>query len=252
MTRGKRSNVGRFHREVRLLETARYLLVAEHLLLTYRYGKTSSLSRLPTMRTSSSRTDGAYFAFYYLIIGRVAGFLYWFLPGIAYMPLLYVYRNYSFDGLFSGLMPTGGVLAIVVWLLMLNLASYCAHVAHHKIPFLWRFHRRHHAATEFNIVTGTRVSLAEKFVNDIFTLVFPSMIFGIARPGTMMAVLFIRKFIDIVQHSDLPWDYGPLGYVFARPRYHRLHHSRHEADHDANYADIFPVWDYLFRTVVPR
>jgi len=229
------------------------ILIGEHILLTYRYRKTSSLTRLTSMRTASSRTDGVYFTFYYVIIGHVAAFLHWFfLPGIAYVGLLYLHQTYQFGGLFSGLMPTNGVIAIIVWLLLLDLSIFCAHIAMHKVPGLWRFHRLHHAATEFNIVTGTRVSLAEKFLTDIFILGVLTIIFGIARPETLMWVLFVRKFVDIVQHSDLPWDYGPFGYVIASPRFHRMHHSRHTSDYDANYGDIFTIWDYLFRTVAPR
>lgn len=229
------------------------VLVAEHLILTYFYKRPSSLSRLVWLNSDSSRTDAANFAVFYLLIGRIVTFVRWiFLSGLAYMGLLYLHRNFPHSGLLSDIVPHEGVLGVLCWLLLLDISVYSAHVALHKIPFLWRFDRLHHAATEFNIITGTRVTLAEKFLTDIFILAIMTIVFGIPGSAVTMSVLFIRKFVDIVQHSDLPWDYGPLGYVFASPRYHRLYHSSHTSEIDANYADIFVIWDYLFRTVAPR
>lgn len=230
-----------------------FLLIAEHFLLTYRYKKPSSLSRLLTMKTASSRTDGTFFILYYWLFGWIHTALRWLvLPGIAYAGLLWVTKNVEWSGMLQDVVPKTGILGVVCWVILLDIAVYSAHVAMHKVSLFWRFHRLHHSATEFNILTGMRISLAEKFTYDIFIIGIMSILFGIPSSAVTLGVLFVRKFIDIIQHSDLPWDYGPFRFVFCSPRYHRMHHSSEAEDHDANYGDIFVFWDYLFGTVAPR
>jgi sterol desaturase/sphingolipid hydroxylase (fatty acid hydroxylase superfamily) len=55
-----------------------------------------------------------------------------------------------------------------------------------------------------------------------------------------------------VHHANLPWSYGPLGYVLVSPLFHRLHHAigyGHEGRrHGCNFAVLFPLWDMLFGT----
>ena len=67
-------------------------------------------------------------------------------------------------------MPSAGAGAFVVWLLVHDLSLYLAHLAMHKVPGLWALHRLHHAATEMNIVTGTRISLGEHGFNELVVL----------------------------------------------------------------------------------
>jgi sterol desaturase/sphingolipid hydroxylase (fatty acid hydroxylase superfamily) len=118
----------------------------------------------------------------------------------------------------------------------------------HKVPFLWRFHRIHHAGTEFNIMVGTRVSLGESAFNRIVEFLFIVIVCGIPSPGYVFLIITARQFIDLFQHSDVPWDYGRLGYLIASPRFHRVHHSNQPEDHDSNYGDILSFWDIVFGT----
>ncbi|HEY9020809.1 MAG TPA: sterol desaturase family protein, partial [Paracoccaceae bacterium] len=47
-------------------------------------------------------------------------------------------------------------VAIVVSMLLLDLAIYLQHVMFHAIPALWRLHRMHHADLDFDATTGLR------------------------------------------------------------------------------------------------
>jgi hypothetical protein len=122
----------------------------------------------------------------------------------------------------------------------------------HKVPWLWHLHRLHHSATEFNIITGIRITLGERFFNDLLILLFLALVLGLPSPRQIFTVMFAYNIIDLLRHSDLPWDYGIFGYVITSPRYHRMHHSMHPEDFDANYGGIFSFWDYLFGTVASR
>ena len=122
----------------------------------------------------------------------------------------------------------------------------------HKIPFLWRYHKLHHAVEEMNIIAGVRISFGERAINTLVIYGLLTMLFGFLEPADYVLLILTKRVIDFIQHSDLPWDYGPLGNVIAGPRYHRMHHSNSAADYDANYADLFSIWDYLFGTTSSR
>jgi len=230
-----------------------FVLLAEHVLLTMHYKKRSSLQRLLYDRSGSSKADVMFFFFYYAAFSNFRTILAFFaIPGLVYVVLLWLRSYFDFYGLFGHLMPANVIAAAAIWLVLIDLPVYFAHVAMHKIPFLWNFHKLHHSATEMNVITGVRVSIAETFFTDLVSLAILSMFLGLPDPAITTAVLLVRRVIDLVQHSDLPWDYGRLGYVIASPRFHRLHHSQNPIDFDANYANIFSFWDYLFNTVASR
>jgi len=47
-------------------------------------------------------------------------------------------------------------LAVLLAVLLLDLAIYLQHAAFHAVPVLWRLHRMHHADLEFDVTTGIR------------------------------------------------------------------------------------------------
>lgn len=47
-------------------------------------------------------------------------------------------------------------LAVLLAILLLDLAIYLQHVLFHAVPGLWRLHRMHHADLEFDVTTGPR------------------------------------------------------------------------------------------------
>jgi sterol desaturase/sphingolipid hydroxylase (fatty acid hydroxylase superfamily) len=174
------------------------------------------------------------------------------IPGIVYLAVTRLSVHGGWTGIFGGYMPENQVLVIVIWMLALDFSLYVSHVLMHRVPWLWHFHKLHHAATEFNIITGIRFSLAERLFNDLTIFFFLTMVLGLPSPDVAFTVMFLYRVIDLLQHSDLPWDYGIFGYAIASPRYHRMHHSNCTDDSNANYGNIFSFWDYLFGTLASR
>ena len=236
-----------------LFATLACVLLAEHVVLTRLYEKRSSLQRIFVDRNFTAKADLVYAAFYSFGLRYVVGIAaLMVLPGIAYVAVGLIRNHFEIQPLLGNWTPANSLVAIAVWLVLLDLPGYLTHVAMHKVPFLWRFHELHHSATEMNIVTGSRISLGERFFNDFGRLVMLSFMIGLPDIRISGVVLLIRRIIDKLQHSDLPWDYGLLGYIIASPRFHRLHHSSNPEDFDANYGNIFSFWDYLFGTVADR
>ena len=58
-------------------------------------------------------------------------------------------------GLFAALNVPGWA-AVVLGVILLDLAIYLQHVLFHAVPALWRLHRMHHADLEFDVTTGSR------------------------------------------------------------------------------------------------
>lgn len=229
------------------------MLIAEDLILRYIYNKQSSLQRLTTKLSSSGVVDLVMRLTVWFPFGLSSMLLrYLTLPGIFLLVAIWVRDQISWQGLLGPMVVESYAISVIAWFLVYDFGYYVAHYLLHKIPFLWRLHKLHHSATEMNIVTGTRVSFAERAFNQLVSFAFVALVFGIPRPDMILILLLGHRLMDMLQHSDLPWSYGILGYVFVGPRFHRMHHSSNKDDFDANFGNIFSFWDYLFRTVSRR
>jgi len=228
------------------------VVVLEHFILTRRYDKPSSLQRILANGNSAKADAVVWFIFYVAMpyVQSIVSVL--TVPGLAYLAMNSLGTSMGWPSLFGRWMPRDPIAIFVVWLLAVDFAIYVAHVLMHKVPWLWHLHRLHHSATEFNIITGIRITLGERFFNDLMILLSLALVLGLPSPQQIFTVMFVYNIIDLLQHSDLPWDYGVFGYAIASPRYHRMHHSVHPEDSDANYGNIFSFWDYLFGTVARR
>src|SRR5262249_3396848 len=86
-------------------------------------------------------------------------------------------------------------LAVVLSVVILDLAIYFQHVLFHAVPALWRLHRMHHADLEFDVTTGLRfhpieilISMAIKFavIAAFGTPALAVLIFEVLLNGTTM------------------------------------------------------------------
>lgn len=141
--------------------------------------------------------------------------------------------------------------AALRWLLyfmLIDFSDYWVHRAMHRWAPLWKLHSFHHAATEFNILTGNRIHFTEDalMVAGRAVLLAP---LAISLPE-VVGVVLLRRVIDQLQHSELPRDYGPIGRTLVMsPLHHHLHHSSHPDDYRANFGNIFVWWDVMFTTL---
>lgn len=58
-----------------------------------------------------------------------------------------------------------GWVEVVVSLVMIDLFDYFWHRANHQVPFLWRFHKAHHADNEMDVTTALRFHPGELFLS---------------------------------------------------------------------------------------
>lgn len=228
------------------------VILAEHFLLTRVYKKTSSLQRLlgagPSARTDVVLWSAGTFAAWASKFSWGWVFHLLAVPGLVAGALELARSRFSWHG---PLFPVDSWWAqVLVFLAARDLLAYVAHWAQHRFSFLWRYHRLHHSATEFSIITGVRVSWGDRFVNAL-ALGLLVAVFGLPDPLAGFVLTLAIRVLDLMQHSDLPWDFGILGYLLASPRFHRMHHSDDPRDHDTNFGNLFSFWDYLSERLRP-
>lgn len=145
----------------------------------------------------------------------------------------------------------GSVPAGIIAFVILDFAVWLEHVASHKIPFLWRIHRMHHADPGFDVTTGLRFHPLEILLSMVWKAavvialgapVLSVLIFEIVLNGTSM---FNHSNLKLGAATD-----GVLRRFLVTPDMHRVHHSSERAETDSNYGFNFPFWDWLFGTYV--
>lgn len=132
--------------------------------------------------------------------------------------------------------------------LLLDGWLYFWHRLNHRVPFLWRFHRMHHADPEMDVTTATRFHLGEHLGAATLRLgLIP--LFGV----TAVEILIFETLVvanTMFHHANVsigPLD-RPLRWLIVTPYMHKVHHSRLRSETDSNYSTLFSFWDRLFRS----
>lgn len=140
-------------------------------------------------------------------------------------------------------------LAIVVSMLLLDLAIYLQHVMFHAVPGLWRLHRMHHADLDFDATTGLRFHPVEILISMGIKL---AVVAALGPPA--VAVLLFEVLLNataLFNHAniDLPRPVDRvLRWIVVTPDMHRVHHSIHPAETNSNFGFNLPWWDRLLGT----
>ena len=144
------------------------------------------------------------------------------------------------------MLPLPRPLQIVLGVATMDYAFYWWHVATHKVPFLWRFHRVHHIDPDMDMTTALRFHAADMVVSLPFRVA--QVVLSDADPRILMAH---RRFFDasvLFHHSNLAlpakWD-DRLSLVFTTPRMHGVHHSKVPDEMDSNWTSGLSFWDRL-------
>ena len=136
----------------------------------------------------------------------------------------------------------------IAYFVIADFLLYWHHRTLHKFRPLWEFHAFHHSATSFTVFTGNRVHPVETILKVPF-LVLPMMFIGYPDIWVIGTIYYVRRLIDMAQHSFVPFTYGWFGkWVVFSPVGHRIHHSIEVKHFDSNYGDILTIWDHIFGT----
>ena len=142
--------------------------------------------------------------------------------------------------------------AFAVMVVVLDFWVYVTHVALHKVPLFWRFHRVHHSDAAVDVTTQIRQHPGEGLIRYTF-LAAAAIPLG-APPAAFALYRLWGALFSVLEHSNIAvpqWLDSLLSLVTTWPNLHKVHHSRHRAQTDSNYSNLFSVWDRLFGTFTP-
>jgi sterol desaturase/sphingolipid hydroxylase (fatty acid hydroxylase superfamily) len=127
--------------------------------------------------------------------------------------------------------------------------AYLAHYTEHKIKPLWMIHLVHHSDHKVDTTTANRHHPLESVIRFGFTL------FGVLVVGAPIAIVMIYQSMSLVftqfNHANIKIPRSVdklLSYVIVSPDMHKVHHHNLLPYTDANYGNIFSIWDRLLGT----
>ena len=127
--------------------------------------------------------------------------------------------------------------------------AYLAHFTEHKIKPLWMIHLVHHSDHKVDTTTANRHHPLESVIRLGFTL------FGVLVVGAPIAIVMIYQSMSLVftqfTHANIkiPRSIDKLlSYIIVSPDMHKVHHHNLLPYTDANYGNIFSIWDRLLGT----
>jgi sterol desaturase/sphingolipid hydroxylase (fatty acid hydroxylase superfamily) len=154
-------------------------------------------------------------------------------------------------GLLHGLtVPPLIELAVVV--LALDLAFYVVHVAMHRYPALWRYHRVHHSDAAVDVTTTIRQHPGETVIRYAAIAAF-ALPLG-ASAGSFAIYQLCAALGGLLEHANMrlpQWVNRGLALVVTWPDMHKVHHSRDQRFTNTNYGNLVSWWDRLFGTFTP-
>jgi sterol desaturase/sphingolipid hydroxylase (fatty acid hydroxylase superfamily) len=98
-----------------------------------------------------------------------------------------------------------------------------------------------------NVFTTQRVFWLSPIVQ--YLMVVPIMSALFRAPPIVVSFWFIAETIlRATNHLNLRLGFGYLTLWIMGPQYHLIHHSMNPEHRDKNFANMFPIWDWLFGT----
>ncbi|AXT40563.1 sterol desaturase family protein [Alteromonas sp. BL110] len=144
-----------------------------------------------------------------------------------------------------------GIVAASV--LLLDMLIYWQHRLFHTVPFLWRFHKMHHADSHVDTTTGLRFHPVEIAIS-LGVKALAAAALGIPAIAIVIFEVALNGFA-LFNHANIripqKWD-DRVGWVLITQRLHRIHHSQVKAESNSNYGFSVSWWDRLFKSFTPR
>jgi sterol desaturase/sphingolipid hydroxylase (fatty acid hydroxylase superfamily) len=144
-------------------------------------------------------------------------------------------------------------LLLALSLILLDFAVWAQHVAMHRIPLLWRFHRIHHTDPDLDVTSGLRFHPGEAAASLLWK---SAIVFLLGVPlAAALAYEIVLSTMALLTHANIRVPSALdrcLRWVIVTPAMHRIHHSVYRAETDSNYGNALSVWDRLFRTYTPE
>lgn len=149
-------------------------------------------------------------------------------------------------------LPLG--VQLLIMFVVADFIQWNIHRQLHKKSWLWEFHKVHHSVKEMGFAAQFRFHFMETVIYKSLQYVPLAMIgFGIEE---FFVVHMFTVLVGHINHANLGWSYGKLGYIFNNPKMHIWHHAKElpeEYPSGVNFGLSLSLWDHLFRTAyIPK
>jgi len=142
------------------------------------------------------------------------------------------------------------IIEVFIAILLLDfIGAFLAHYIEHKVNPLWMIHLVHHSDHNVDTTTANRHHPLESLIRFIFTF------FAVIIVGAPIGYVMLYQSLSVVStqfnHANikLPKKLDKLiSYLLVSPDMHKIHHHYRLPYTDANYGNIFSIWDRIFGT----
>jgi len=142
-------------------------------------------------------------------------------------------------------------LQLLAVLFVSDFVQYWVHRTFHAVPWLWRFHAIHHSVETMDWLAGSRLHLVDAVVTRALAFV-PLYVLGFGDAAIFTYVALVSLHATFI-HANVRFEFGPLAWVLATPRFHHWHHGAEREAIDRNFAVHLPIIDVIFGTAhLPR
>jgi sterol desaturase/sphingolipid hydroxylase (fatty acid hydroxylase superfamily) len=202
------------------------------------------------------------------IINRVFKVVFWAPIVLTMVPIAIGFSD-LLDTLFGEITPLTNNKTVIVGVFTLllfifdDLTRFLLHLALHKIPILWDFHKIHHSAKVMTPMTIYRSHPFESYLYACRMALSQGIAVGIGyyffgATLSMLDILGANLFVFIfnvmganLRHSHVFWSWGDsIEYWFISPAQHQIHHSDNPAHFDRNLGSALAVWDRCYGSLV--
>ena len=144
-------------------------------------------------------------------------------------------------------------LDVILGVLLLDfIGAYLPHWTEHRVKPLWMVHLVHHSDHHVDTTTANRHHPLESLIRFAFTLL------GIFVIGANMGIIMLYQSLSLIltqfNHANikLPKKLDLiLSYLIVSPDMHKTHHHFRLPYTDANFGNIFSIWDRMLGTYLP-
>ncbi len=143
--------------------------------------------------------------------------------------------------------------ALLVSVVVLDLAIYAQHWYFHRQPALWRLHQVHHIDLDIDVTTGARFHPLEILLSQALKM---GVVAILGAPVAAVVVFeILLNATSMFNHGNVRLA-GPvdrlLRLALVTPDMHRVHHSVIPRETGSNFAFNLSCWDRLFGTYRPQ
>lgn len=202
------------------------------------------------------------------ILNRLLKVLLW-APVVLTMVPIAIGISDALEGVFGEITPITTNQAVIIGVFTLTLfllddfTRFLLHLALHKVPILWDFHKVHHSAKVMTPMTIYRSHPFESYLYACRMALSQGVAVGIGYyffgpTLSMFDVLGANVFVFVfnvmgsnLRHSHVWWSWGDkVESWFISPAQHQVHHSDKPEHFDRNLGSALAIWDKWCGTLI--